>query len=50
MKVRDVIKRLEQDGWRLVRTKGAIANIIILPSRERLQSRDIRHWTFHQEH
>jgi predicted RNA binding protein YcfA (HicA-like mRNA interferase family) len=23
MKVRDVIKRLEQDGWRLVRTKGS---------------------------
>jgi predicted RNA binding protein YcfA (HicA-like mRNA interferase family) len=23
MKVRDVIKRLEQDGWRMVRTKGS---------------------------
>ena len=23
MKVREVIKRLEQDGWRLVRTKGS---------------------------
>jgi predicted RNA binding protein YcfA (HicA-like mRNA interferase family) len=23
MKVRDVIKRLENDGWRLVRTKGS---------------------------
>ncbi len=23
MKVRDAIKRLEQDGWRLVRTKGS---------------------------
>ncbi len=23
MKVRDVIKRLEQDGWKLVRTKGS---------------------------
>ncbi len=23
MKVRDVIKQLEQDGWRLVRTKGS---------------------------
>src|SRR5271157_2755797 len=23
MKVRDVIKRLEQDGWRLARTKGS---------------------------
>ncbi|MGA8488849.1 MAG: type II toxin-antitoxin system HicA family toxin [Terriglobales bacterium] len=23
MKVRDVIKRVEQDGWRLVRTKGS---------------------------
>jgi predicted RNA binding protein YcfA (HicA-like mRNA interferase family) len=23
MKVRDVIKRLEEDGWRLVRTKGS---------------------------
>jgi predicted RNA binding protein YcfA (HicA-like mRNA interferase family) len=23
MKVRDIIKRLEQDGWRLVRTKGS---------------------------
>jgi len=23
MKVRDVLKRLEQDGWRLVRTKGS---------------------------
>jgi predicted RNA binding protein YcfA (HicA-like mRNA interferase family) len=23
LKVRDVIKRLEQEGWRLVRTKGS---------------------------
>ncbi|MGB8888029.1 MAG: type II toxin-antitoxin system HicA family toxin [Candidatus Korobacteraceae bacterium] len=23
MKVRDVIKHLEQDGWKLVRTKGS---------------------------
>lgn len=23
MKVREVIKRLEQDGWRLVRSKGS---------------------------
>jgi len=23
MKVRDVIKRLEQDGWRIARTKGS---------------------------
>jgi len=23
MKVRDVIKRLEQDGWRVARTKGS---------------------------
>jgi predicted RNA binding protein YcfA (HicA-like mRNA interferase family) len=23
MKVRDLIKRLEQDGWQLVRTKGS---------------------------
>jgi predicted RNA binding protein YcfA (HicA-like mRNA interferase family) len=23
VKVRDVIKRIEQDGWRLVRTKGS---------------------------
>jgi predicted RNA binding protein YcfA (HicA-like mRNA interferase family) len=23
VKVRDVVKRLEQDGWRLVRTKGS---------------------------
>ena len=23
MKVREVIKRLEQDGWKLVRTKGS---------------------------
>jgi len=23
VKVRDAIKRLEQDGWRLVRTKGS---------------------------
>jgi len=23
MKVRDVFKRVEQDGWRLVRTKGS---------------------------
>jgi len=23
MKVRDVIKRVEQDGWRLVRVKGS---------------------------
>jgi predicted RNA binding protein YcfA (HicA-like mRNA interferase family) len=49
MKVRDVIKRVEQDGWRLFEPKAATANIIILRSRERLQSRDIRHWTFHQE-
>lgn len=23
MKIRDLIKRLEQDGWRLARTKGS---------------------------
>ena len=23
MKIRDVIKRLEQDGWRIARTKGS---------------------------
>jgi len=33
MKIRDLIKHLEQDGWRVARTKGAIGNIIIRPSR-----------------
>lgn len=34
MKVRDVIKRLEDDGWRLARTNGSIGSIIIRPSRD----------------
>jgi predicted RNA binding protein YcfA (HicA-like mRNA interferase family) len=29
MKVRDVIKRLEQDGWRLARTKGSHRQFVI---------------------
>jgi predicted RNA binding protein YcfA (HicA-like mRNA interferase family) len=32
MKVRDVIKRLEQNGWRLARTKG-IRQWTFLPER-----------------
>jgi predicted RNA binding protein YcfA (HicA-like mRNA interferase family) len=35
MKVRDVIKLVENDGWRLARTKGAIASFIIQASQAR---------------
>lgn len=30
MKVRDVIKRLEQDGWRLARTKGSHRQYLVI--------------------
>jgi hypothetical protein len=50
MKVRDVIKRLEADGWRLARTKGSHPSIIIRPSREPLPSLVNRQWTFRPEH
>jgi hypothetical protein len=50
MKVRDAIKRLEEDGWRLNRTKGATVNIAILRKKVRLPLQDIRQWTFHPEH
>lgn len=50
MKVRDVVKRLEQDGWRLARIKAVTGSFTILPSRVQLPSRDIRHWTFRREH
>jgi hypothetical protein len=46
MKVREVIKRLEEDGCRLARTKAAIANSIIRASQERLPSQGIHQWTF----
>ena len=49
MKVRDVIRQLEDDGWRLARTKGAIGNFIIPPSQGRLPLRGIRQWTFRPE-
>jgi predicted RNA binding protein YcfA (HicA-like mRNA interferase family) len=50
MKVRDVIKRLEQDGWHLARTKGSHRQYHHPSSREPLLSQDIRHWTFRREH
>jgi len=37
MKVREVLKRLEEDGWRLARTKGVIASTITRSSQGRLR-------------
>jgi predicted RNA binding protein YcfA (HicA-like mRNA interferase family) len=42
MKVRDVIKRLEQDGWRLARAKGSYRQFHHQSKEGRLQSRAIR--------
>ena len=42
MKVRDVLKRLQEDGWRLVERKAVTDNSIILPNLERLPSLAIR--------
>jgi predicted RNA binding protein YcfA (HicA-like mRNA interferase family) len=42
MKVRDVIKRLEAEGWRLARTKGSHRQFHIQRSRGQLPLRVIR--------
>ena len=44
MKVREVIKRLEGDGW--LEPKAATGSIIIQRSRGQLPSPAIRQWTF----
>ena len=49
MKVRDVIKRLEQDGWQLVRTKGSHRQYRHPSKTRNRYCQDIRHWTFRQE-
>ena len=49
MKVREVIKRLEGDGWRLVRTKGSHRQYHHPAKSGTLLSRDIRQWTFRPE-
>jgi predicted RNA binding protein YcfA (HicA-like mRNA interferase family) len=50
MKVRDVIKLLEQDGWRLVRTRGSHRQYKHSTKRGKVTvpgklSRDLRHGT-----
>jgi predicted RNA binding protein YcfA (HicA-like mRNA interferase family) len=42
MKVRDLIKRLEDNGWRIARTKGSHPQTIIHRSREPLPLQAIR--------
>jgi predicted RNA binding protein YcfA (HicA-like mRNA interferase family) len=47
MKVRDVIKRLEEDGW--LELEAATGSTFIRRSREQLPLRAIRQWTFRPE-
>jgi hypothetical protein len=49
MKVRDVIKRLEQDGWRIARTEGSHRNFIMRLSPVQSRLLAIRQWTFRPE-
>jgi predicted RNA binding protein YcfA (HicA-like mRNA interferase family) len=49
MKVRDVIKRLEQDGWRIARTKGSHRQFHHPAKPGPLRLLAIRHWTFRPE-
>lgn len=49
MKIRDVIKLLEEHGWRLERTRVAISNIDTPIDPELSQCRDIREMMFHLE-
>ena len=50
MKVRDLIKRLEGDGWRLARTKGSHRQYHHPAKPGPLLLRAIHRWTFHREH
>jgi predicted RNA binding protein YcfA (HicA-like mRNA interferase family) len=49
MKVRDVIKRLEEDGWRLARTKGSHRQYHHPAKPGTVPLQAIRQWTFRQE-
>ena len=50
MKVRDAIRRLENDGWRLVRTKGSHRQFHHPSKPGTVTIAGHRHWTFRQEH
>ena len=50
MKVRDIIKRLEQDGWRISRTKGSHRQFHHSAKPGTVTLLAIRQWTFRPEH